>query len=255
MPGVGREEMTLGGELLSLRMLLVGAPEAERDLWLRGAGGISVPVDLFAQEPAEARTTLQRQGADICIVDASLPEQTRAAVIAAARSSRPAPLVFVCGSGSRQSGQVIDGVLRRPTNIEEAKKFAELCARTRIPTRVLIVDDSSTMRSIVRKILAASRFTLDIHEAPEGMAALREVRSGRFGLVFLDYQMPGFNGFETLWEIKREHPHVAVVMMTSTVDNAIADRAHAAGVLAFLKKPFYLPDIEAVLERYFGFYG
>lgn len=247
--------MTTGGELLSLRMILVGAPAAERDLWLRGAGGISVPVDFFAQEPSEARSTLQRQGADICIVDAALPEQTRASVIAAARSTRPPPLVFVCGSVARESGDRVDGVLRRPTNLEEAKKFAELCARTRLPTRVLIVDDSSTMRSIVRKILAASRFSLDIHEAPEGIAALKEVRSGRFGLVFLDYQMPGFNGFETLWEIKREHPHVAVVMMTSTVDNAIADRAHAAGVLAFLKKPFYLADIEAVLERYFGFYG
>ncbi|HWE77710.1 MAG TPA: response regulator [Pseudolabrys sp.] len=246
--------MTTGGELLSLRLLLVGAPAAERDLWLRGAGGISVPVDLFAQEPAEARITLERQGADICIVDAALPEQTRSAVIAAARSTRPAPLVFVCGA-TRQSGDRVDGVLRRPATIEEARKFAELCARTRIPTRVLIVDDSSTMRSIVRKILAASRFSLDIHEAPEGIAALKEVRSGRFGLVFLDYQMPGFNGFETLWEIKREHPQVAVVMMTSTVDNAIADRAHAAGVMAFLKKPFYLSDVETVLERYFGFYG
>ena len=246
--------MSTGGELLSLRMLLVGAPAAERDLWLRGAGGISVPVDLFAQEPAEARTTLQRQGADICIVDAALPEETRATVIAAARSTRPPPLVFVCGA-ARQNADRVDGVLRRPTNLEEAKKFAELCVRTRLPTRVLIVDDSSTMRSIVRKILAASRFALDIHEAPEGIAALKEVRSGRFGLVFLDYQMPGFNGFETLWEIKREHPQVAVVMMTSTVDNAIADRAHAAGVMAFLKKPFYLTDVEAVLERYFGFYG
>lgn len=246
--------MTTAGELLSLRMLLVGAPAAERDLWLRGAGGISVPVDLFAQEPSEARTTLERQGADICIIDAALPEQTRAAVIAAARSTRPPPLVFVCGAGA-QGGERVDGVLRRPTNLDEAKRYAERCVRTRLPTRVLIVDDSSTMRSIVRKILAASRFSLDIHEAPEGIAALKEVRSGRFGLVFLDYQMPGFNGFETLWEIKRDHPHVAVVMMTSTVDNAIADRAHAAGVMAFLKKPFYLTDVEAVLERFFGFYG
>ena len=128
--------MTTGGELLSLRMLLVGAPAAERDLWLRGAGGISVPVDLFAQEPAEARTTLERQGADICIVDAALPEQTRAAVIAAARSTRPAPLVFVCGTAP-QGGDRVDGVLRRPTNLAEAKKFAELCVRTRLPTRVL----------------------------------------------------------------------------------------------------------------------
>jgi len=247
--------MPMGDELLSLRMLLVGAPPAERDLWLRGAGNISVPVDFFAQEPAEAQSTLHRSGTDICIVDSALPPQTKKAVLAAARSTQPRPLIFVCGAGHDQNGERVDGVLRRPHSLEEARKYAELCARTRVPTRVLIVDDSSTMRSIVRKVLAATRYTLEIHEAPEGLAALREVRSGRFGLVFLDYQMPGFNGFETLWEIKREQPNVAVVMMTSTVDNAIADRAHAAGVLAFLKKPFYVTDIEAVLERYYGFYG
>jgi CheY-like chemotaxis protein len=70
--------------------------------------------------------------------------------------------------------------------------------------------------------------------------------------VFLDYNMPGLNGFETLSEIKRESPNVAVVMMTSTVDDAIADRAHASGALAFLKKPFYPADIDRVLERYYG---
>jgi hypothetical protein len=78
------------------------------------------------------------------------------------------------------------------------------------------------------------------------------LRSGKFGLVFLDYNMPGFNGLETLLEIKRENPTVAVVMMTSTLDNAIADRAHAAGALAFLKKPFYPADIDRLLERYYG---
>jgi CheY-like chemotaxis protein len=66
--------------------------------------------------------------------------------------------------------------------------------------------------------------------------------------------MPGLNGFETLSEIKRETPNVAVVMMTSTIDNAIADRAHASGALAFLKKPFYPADIDTMLQRYYGLY-
>ena len=124
--------------------------------------------------------------------------------------------------------------------------------RAKFPTRVLIVDDSGTMRSIVRKILSASRFALDMQEAAEGFGALEQLRSGKFGLVFLDYNMPGFNGLETLSEIKRESPTVAGVMMTSTLDNAIADRAHAAGALAFLKKPFYPADIDRLLERYYG---
>jgi CheY-like chemotaxis protein len=117
---------------------------------------------------------------------------------------------------------------------------------------VLIVDDSDTMRSIVRKILSVDSFVLDIHEASEGVAALNQLRDGKFNLVFLDYNMPGLNGFETLAEIKRETPSVAVVIMTSTVDNSIADRAHSSGALAFLKKPFYPADIHAVLQRYYS---
>ena len=117
---------------------------------------------------------------------------------------------------------------------------------------MLIVDDSGTTRAVVRKILSASRFALDMHEASEGIAALGEIGSGNFGLVFLDYNMPGLNGFETLSEIKRTAPNVSVVMMTATVDNKIADRAHSSGALAFLKKPFFPADIDAVLERHYG---
>jgi two-component system sensor histidine kinase/response regulator len=86
----------------------------------------------------------------------------------------------------------------KPISSDEARKLVEVGARTKIPTRVLIVDDSGTTRGIVRKVLAASRFTLDIHEASEGIAALGEIGSGKFTLVFLDYNMPGLNGFESL---------------------------------------------------------
>ena len=104
----------------------------------------------------------------------------------------------------------------------------------------------------MRKILSASRFALDVQEAEEGIAALNQLRTGNFGMVFLDYNMPGLNGVETLSEIKREIPNVAVVMMTAKVDEAIADRARASGALAFLKKPFYPADIDAVLTRFYG---
>lgn len=117
------------------------------------------------------------------------------------------------------------------------------------------MDDSSAMRGIVRKILGASRFAFDVHEAAEGIAALEQLASGNFGLVFLDYNMPGFNGIETLSEIKRLAPQVSVVMMTSTADNAIVERSQSAGALAFLKKPFYPADIDAMLERHYGPHG
>ena len=92
-------------------------------------------------------------------------------------------------------------MLAKPVNVEEARKLVEICVRAKFPTRVLIVDDSSTMRSIVRKILSASHFALDIHEAPDGMAALEKLRSSNFGLVVVDYNMPGLNGFDMLSQI------------------------------------------------------
>jgi CheY-like chemotaxis protein len=242
-------------DLVSLRMLLIAVAQPDQELWRQAAAMASVPVDFAAHAPAAADSALARSGADICVVDGDLPDAELDAVIAAARALQPQPLVFMSSLQGSASRERIDGMLRKPSGLDEARKLVEICVRAKIPSRVLIVDDSSTMRNIVRKILSASHFKLDIHEASEGIAGLNQLRSGNFGIVFLDYNMPGLNGLETLAEIKRESPNVAVVMMTSTTDNAIVDRAHAAGVLAFLKKPFYPADIDRVLERYYGLHA
>lgn len=242
----------MSGELVSLRMLVIAVALPDQELWRRAAAMASVPVDFVAHPAASAAGALVKDGADICVVDGDLSDTDQTALIAVARSLQPPPLVFMSTLQGSARRERIDGMLRKPSSVDEARKLVEICIRTKIPSRVLIVDDSGTMRSIVRKILSASHFKLDIHEAAEGIAALNQLRGGKFGMVFLDYNMPGLNGLETLAEIKRESPNVAVVMMTSTIDNAIADRAHAAGVLAFLKKPFYPADIDRVLERYYG---
>jgi CheY-like chemotaxis protein len=149
----------------------------------------------------------------------------------------------------------VDGLLPRATSIEDARRLTDLCVRARLPTNVLIVDDSSTMRSIVRKILSVSRFPLQLEETWNGELAVQQVRSGRFGLVFVDYNMPGFNGIETLTEIRRKRAGVAVVMITSSIEPSVEERALTAGAFGFLKKPFYPADIDAVLRRYFGLNG
>jgi CheY-like chemotaxis protein len=242
----------MSGDLVLLRMLVIAAARPDQELWRQAAAMASIPVEFSAQEPASASAALAKTGVDICVVDADLSDANRFAAIEAARAARPAPLIFVAApkDGARIDG--IDGMLTKPSSLAEARKLVEVCIRAKIPTRVLIVDDSSTMRSIVRKILLASHFTLDIHEAAEGMDALDRLRDGKFGMVFLDYNMPGMDGFETLADIKREITNVAVVMMTSTLDDAIAGRARAAGAFAFLKKPFYPVDINRVLEHYYG---
>ncbi len=241
----------MSGDLISLRLLLVSAVPSEQNLWRQAAALASVPIEYIAADAVAAGKALAAGGVDICVVDARLATNDCEAVLNAARVSAPAPFVAAVASGGASLNGA-DARFDKAASPEEARKLVELCIRTRMPTRVLVVDNSGTIRSIVRKILSASRFTLHVHEAEEGIAALNQLRSGSFGMVFLDYNMPGLNGIETLLEIKRETPNVAVVMMTSQMDNAIADRARSAGALAFLKKPFFPADIDSVLARYYG---
>ncbi len=238
--------------LVSLRMLLIAGAPPDQELWRKAAAMASIPLDFAVHAPAAANSVLAKGGTDICVFDGTLAADEQNALISAVRAVQGPPLLFMSAPQGTARLDGVDGVLGKPANVDEARKLVEICIRAKYPSRVLVVDDSSTMRGIVRKILSASHFALDIHEAAEGIAALTQLRTGKFDMAFLDYNMPGLNGLKTLQEIKRVSPKVAVVMMTSTVDNAIADRAHAAGALAFLKKPFYPADIDKVLERYYG---
>jgi CheY-like chemotaxis protein len=242
----------MSGDLISLQILVVAEAPSQQDLWQKGAAMASVPIEFSAKGATEAVAALKKGGVDICVVDAALSDSDKKTAMDAARASRPAPLVFASVVPGTPRPYGVDAVLARPDNADDACKLVELCVRAKIPTRVLLVDDSRTTRGLVRKILSASRFALHVDEAPEGIAALEQLASGKYGLVFLDYNMPGLNGFETLSEIKRVAPQVSVVMMTSLANDAVIARAQASGALAFLKKPFYPGDIDKVLERHFG---
>ena len=244
----------MSDDLVSFRMLYVAAKEPGQDLWKpdhelwrKNAAMAAIPIEFSAHDAAAAALALGKGDVDICVMDAALPEDEKTVVLKAANEAEKPPFTIDAAVPSEDA----DGA-PRPAKPADVRKLIDACVRAKIPTRVLIVDDSSTMRSIVRKILIASRFSLEVQEASEGESAIQQLRTGDFGLVFLDYNMPNLNGFETLAMIKRRHPNMAVVMMSSTVDRAVANRARAAGATAFLKKPFFPRDIDGVLARHFG---
>lgn len=242
----------MSAELVTIRVLCVTATPHDHELWRQGAAHAGIPVEFDAVAVAAGPTQVAQGGVDVCLFDARVPDADKNRLVAAARAVEPQPVVVAFAPRGDPPLAGVDATLPQPSSPDDARKLVELCARMKVPTLVLVVDDSATMRRIVRKILAASRFALDIHESGEGLDALKRLRDGRFGMVFLDYNMPGLDGIERLSEVRRECPNVAVVMMSSTVDEALADRAHKAGALAFLKKPFYPADVDAVLQRYFG---
>lgn len=240
-------------EFVSLNMMLIGVAGSELELWRQGAALASIPIDFSAHEAAPGIAALAGGGVDICVLDGALPEAVKASALASTKALRLRPHLFVRSARGVAAPNGMTGVLTKPADVTDAHRMVELCVRTKLPTRVLVVDDSSTMRGIVRKILSASRFRLDLYDAAEGLEAIARLRQEPFDLVFLDYNMPGFDGCETLSEIKREAPRVAVVMMTAAAENEVADRAAALGALGFLRKPFYPADIDRLLDRYYGF--
>jgi DNA-binding response OmpR family regulator len=244
----------MSGDLLTLRMIVVSALDGVRELWQEGVILASVPIEFSVCDSAVAAAKLAKDNADIVILDAALATADRDAVIKAARAAKPQPLIALSALPGTDRVEGVDSIFPKPANAADVHALVERCIRTRLPKRVLIVDDSKTMRSIVRKILSASRFALDVSEAEEGAGALSKIAGG-YDVVLLDYNMPGFNGIETLAEIKRVAPHVVVVLMTSTEDEAIAGRAQASGAVAFLKKPFYPADIDTVLEYVYDLAG
>ena len=159
-------------------------------------------------------------------------------------------------SGAAAADRVAEGsadaIAVKPASLPDAKALIEGCTRLKVPSRVLVVDHSSTVRSIVRKILAGCRFPLDISEAADGIDALKRIGAGNFDLVFLDYDMPGLDGIEMLAQFQRQHPRMEVVMMTSAAGAGLAARARVAGAAGVLKKPFYPSDIDAILYAIHG---
>jgi CheY-like chemotaxis protein len=242
----------MANDLLFLRAMVVSRQARLRDLFRRAASLLPVPLEIVEAADATAACNILAGGSDLIYLDGDLPEAEIARVIAALRAAVKPPFSILLGSAAT-AGRVFetDGLAAKPLRAEEAQVLMDRSMRVRIPSRALVVDDSSTMRSIVRKALAATRFEFHITEASEGFAALKLVREGDFHIVFLDYNLPDFSGLETLAEFKREKRGVSVVLISSTQDETVADRARAAGA-AFLKKPFFAADIEDVLCSFYG---
>lgn len=245
-------------DLVSLRLLLASPAAADRDLMRRAALAASVPVEVAeAESGAAIRAKIVANEIDVIFLDATLPPAERAACIERAASVAQRPFVILMAT-TREEAQDLaeqggtDSAVVKPADVAEGKALVERCARLRLPTRVLLVDDSVTTRGIVRKILQASRFPLELTEAQEGVDALRKIARSNFDLVFLDYDLPGLNGVEALTEIKRHSPSVEVVIMTSAASVPVVAQLRGAGAAGLLEKPFYPADVDAVLQRVFG---
>jgi CheY-like chemotaxis protein len=244
-------------ELMTLRILVVCAYASDFEMLREGAALAPLPLEmLHADSPSKAAALLSGvRPIDLALVDGGFSGSDCAMVAAAARKAeKPAFVVLLADERAKKTANAscADAMTAKPHDEKSAQKMVNDCVQSRLPHRLLVVDDSATMRSIVKKILAASHFRLQLTDASEGQAALNLIARDAPEIVFLDYNMPGLNGVETLKALKQSNRSVRVVIMTSATDEAVAEEAIAAGADAFLKKPFYPADVDAVIYGLFG---
>jgi two-component system, chemotaxis family, chemotaxis protein CheY len=120
---------------------------------------------------------------------------------------------------------------------------------------VLIVDDSTPMREVIKKVVKASGFNLgSIFEASNGKEALDLLEREWLDLVLTDYNMPEMNGLELLGAMKKNENlmSIPVVMITTEGSNQRVEEFLDKGAEAYIKKPFSPEEIKKKLNRIMG---
>lgn len=113
-------------------------------------------------------------------------------------------------------------------------------------SRVLIVDDSSMSRRIVRGILESAGH--EVTEAADGMAALEDYSLRKPDLVVLDMVMGGMYGLDVLQKLYEIDEHAKVIVATADIQTSTREMAEQAGSRGFLNKPIKKEELLSLVE-------
>lgn len=118
--------------------------------------------------------------------------------------------------------------------------------------KILIVDDFSTMRRIIKNLLRDLGFT-NTQEADDGNTALPMLKKGNFDFLVTDWNMPGMTGIDLLKAV-RSDPELAslpVLMVTAEAKREQIISAAQAGVNGYIVKPFTANTLKEKIEKIF----
>ena len=119
--------------------------------------------------------------------------------------------------------------------------------------KILVVDDFSTMRRIVKNALKSLNYN-NVEEAEDGASGLEKLRAERFDLVVCDWNMPGMTGIELLRAVRADPSlkHLPFLMVTAEAKRENIVEAIQAGVSNYIVKPFTPQTFGEKLHAMFG---
>ncbi len=120
---------------------------------------------------------------------------------------------------------------------------------------ILIVDDSNSMRAVIKKIVTMSGFHMDnCYEAGNGKEALAVLADAWVDIIISDINMPEMNGLQMLGALKENQLYrdIPVVIVTTEGSVERMEEAMAGGAKGFIKKPFLPEDLKRTLYQVVG---
>lgn len=118
--------------------------------------------------------------------------------------------------------------------------------------KILIVDDFSTMRRIIKNLLRDLGYT-NTQEADDGVTALPMLRNGEFDFLVTDWNMPGMTGIDLLKEVRSDAKlaSLPVLMVTAEAKRDQIIEAAQAGVNGYVVKPFTAQVLKEKIDKIF----
>jgi chemosensory pili system protein ChpA (sensor histidine kinase/response regulator) len=245
----GGEAIVVDGELVPLVPLdrVLRLPSQPRGahahvLVLRAPGGaLAVEVDEILRKDEMvikplggfldgvgpfAGATIGSDGRVMLLLDAVKLSESKAAATAARVAPEPLPP----GAGSPLAGST-------RSTVAAAKVPGSSVPERITPPRVLLVDDSISVRRFVGRMLTMGGF--DVVTANDGAEAIAKVTEGRFDVVVTDLEMPRVNGYELIEDLRRRSStrHVPVIVLTTRAGDKHVSLARRLGVEHYVTKP------------------
>ena len=117
---------------------------------------------------------------------------------------------------------------------------------------ILTVDDSASIRVTIKMALTGAGYSVD--EAENGAAGIAKANAGNFDLIITDLNMPVMDGLTMIEELRKNPAYagVPIIFLTTESDEAMKQRAKAAGATGWLTKPFNPEQLVKIAKKVLG---
>jgi len=118
-----------------------------------------------------------------------------------------------------------------------------------VASKILIVDDASFMRSVLKDIIKSNGLASEIYEAGDGIEGVKTFLKIKPDLVTMDVNMPKADGIQALRAILKIDPTAKVIMISSVEEKHIVQDAIKLGARDYVVKPFDRSNVPLVINK------